>query len=460
MSANAFEGMLSTPEMLAAFGEPAIVQAMLDFEAALARAQAAESVIPAAAADAIAAACRAERIDIAVLVRDARRAGSLAIPLVKQLTTLVAQNDSQAAPWVHWGSTSQDVVDTAMVLATRQALALVDADLCRAIDDLLALAAREGDAPMLARTLMQPASVICLGFKIAGWVAPLIRCRVRLRHAAAEALQIQCGGAVGTLATLGDKGSAVARRAAALLGLRAPPGDHYAAWHTQRDSWVALGCAAAVLTGALGKFARDLSLLAQAEVGEMNEPSAAGRGGSSAMPHKRNPVASMMALAAAVRTPQRAAALLGAMVQEHERGLGNWQAELAEWAGLWTSAHGAVAALAEAAAGLQVDRERMRANIDALHGLVFAEACTVRLAAAIGRPRAQALLEALSQRAANDGLPLQALLRDAVAADAALAAAVPVTDIARLFDPAHAAQTAIARATPWLAALRTQHSTP
>ena len=460
MAGNAFEGLLSTPAMLAAFGEPAIVQAMLDYEAALAQAQADEGVIPAAAAQAIAAACRAERIDIAALVQDARRAGSLAIPLVKQLTQLVAQSDADAAQWVHWGSTSQDVIDSAMVLATRRALALVDADLASLITSLLALAEREGDVPLLARTLMQPASVISLGFKIAGWTAPLLRCRQRLQRAAADALQVQCGGAVGTLATLGEQGPAVARRTAALLGLRAPPADHCAAWHTQRDAWISFGCEVAVLTGALGKFARDLSLLAQAEVGEMNEPSATGRGGSTAMPHKRNPVACMVALAAAQRTPQRAAALLGAMVQEHERGLGNWQAELAEWAGLWTSAHGAVAALAEAAPGLQVNRHRMRANIDALQGLVFAEACTARLAAVIGKPRAQALLEALSQRAVGEARPLQGLLLQAIAADAALAAAVPAADIERLFDPTIAVQTAIARATPWLAALRHQHHAP
>ena len=445
--------------MLATFGEPAVVQAMLDFEAALAQAEADEGVIPAAAARAIAQACRVERIDVAALVQAGSRAGSLAIPLVKQLTAVVAQSDAEAATWVHWGSTSQDVIDSAMVLATRRALALVDADLQTLIGALLALAERDGDAPLLARTLMQPASVISLGFKIAGWVAPLLRCRQRLHRAAQEALQIQCGGAVGTLATLGDRGPAVARRAAALLGLRAPPDDHYAAWHTQRDAWVAFGCELAVLVGVCAKFARDLSLLAQAEVGELNEPGGAGRGGSTAMPHKRNPVASMITLAAAQRTPQRAAALLGAMAQEHERGLGNWQAELAEWAGLWTSAHGALAALAEAAAGLQVNRARMRANIDALQGLVFAEACATRLAAVIGKPRAQALLEALSRTAVEQQRPLQALVSEAIAADATLAGAVTVVEIESLFDPVAAAQTAIGRATPWLAALRTQHTT-
>ena len=453
MPGNPFDAMLSTPAMQAVFDTPAIVEAMLDFEAALAQAEALEGVIPTSAAQCIAAACRVDSIDLEACVADGRRAGSLAIPLVKQLTRRVAERDEAAAGWVHWGSTSQDVIDTAMVLATRRALGLVDADLRRLTTALLALAEREGDAPLLARTLMQPASVISLGFKIAGWVAPLLRCGVRLQRAAGEALRLQCGGAVGTLATLGDAGPAVARRMAALLGLPTSPDDRHPAWHTQRDAWVAFGCDLAVLGGVCAKFARDLSLLAQAEIGEMNEPAAPGKGGSSAMPHKRNPVACLQALGAAGRTPQRAAALLGAMAQEHERGLGNWQAELAEWVGLWTGVHGALAALAEAAEGLEVNRLRMRANIDALQGLVYTEACATRLAAVIGRPRAQALLERLSPRVAAESRPLQALLLEAIADDPTLAASIPPADIAPLFDPDAAAQVAIARATPWLAAL-------
>ena len=453
MPGNPFEAMLSTPAMQAVFDAPAIAQAMLDFEAALAQAEALEGVMPTAAAQRIAAACRVDSIDLEAWVGESRRAGSLAIPLVKQLTRRVAERDEAAASWVHWGSTSQDVIDTAMVLATRRALALVDADLQRLAAALLALAEREGDAPLLARTLMQPASVIALGFKIAGWVAPLLRCRKRLQRAAGEALCLQFGGAVGTLATLGDAGPAVARRVAALLGLPTSPGEPHHAWHTQRDAWVAFGCEVAVLGGVCAKFARDLSLMAQAEVGEMNEPAAPGKGGSSAMPHKRNPVACLQALAAAERTPQRAASMLGAMAQEHERGLGNWQAELAEWVGLWTGVHAALAALAEAAEGLRVDRQRMRANIDALQGLVFAEACTARLAAVIGRPRAQALLEQLSARVTAVGRPLQALLLEAIAQDSELAASLSPADIAPLFDPTVAAQRAIACATPWLAAL-------
>ena len=416
MTALIFDQFLSTPEIGAVFADAAIVQGMLDFEAALAHAQAAEGVIPAHVAPLIAQACRVERFVLGGLITAGSVAGTLAIPLVKRLTAEVAASDAEAAGYVHWGSTSQDVIDTAMVLATRRALALIDARLGDLINAIRALAQRDGDAPMLGRTLLQPALVISFGFKLVGWAAPLLRCRQRLRVAAEHALKLQLGGAVGTLSVMGDKGPAVAQRMASTLGLGLAPGN----WHTQRDEWVALGCEVGVLCGVLGKIAKDMSLLAQAEVGELAEPSGAGRGGSSAMPHKRNPVASMIALAAAMRAPHRVAALLATMPQEHERGLGNWQAELAEWPGLFMSAHGAVHALADAAAGLTVDTARMRRNIDALQGLVFAEGVAMLLATHIGKSRAHALLEAWSAQAVGERMHLLNVALAAVAADAEL----------------------------------------
>lgn len=450
MSASAFEGFLSTPQMLAVFGEQSVVQAMMDFEAALARAEAAVGLIPKEAATAIAGVCRAELYDVPALIGASGRAGSLAIPLVKRLTETVALFDKEAAQVVHWGGTSQDVIDTGMVIVTRRALALVDRDLSSLIASLLALAEAHGDAPLMGRTLMQPASVVSFGFKVMAWVAPLVRSQQRLHEAAARALQLQFGGAVGTLATLGEQGPAVAQHMAQQL--RLPPWQ--GAWHTQRDDWVALGCEVGVLVGALAKFARDLSLMSQGEIGELAEPSGAGRGGSTALPHKRNPVSSMVALAAAQRTPHRVSALLGAMAQEHERGLGNWQAELAEWAGLFISAHGAVHALAEAASGLQVFPQRMRGHIDALQGLVSAEACVTRLAGILGKPAAQALLETLSHRVMSEGRPLRELVLEAVAADERLRNAVPTADIDRLFDPDVAALPARARTQEQLARLK------
>jgi len=449
MTASAFEGFLSTPPMLAAFDAASLLQAMLDFEAALANAQAAEGVIPQAAASAIAGACKVDLHDTQAIVAASGAAGSLAIPLVKALTQAVARADPQAAGYVHWGSTSQDVIDTGMVLVERRALALIDRDLGRLIAGLLQLARQHGDSPVLARTLLQPAQVVSFGFKLVAWVAPLVRTRERLRLAGKAALQLQLGGAVGTLAVMGDKGPPVARRMAEALQLKLAPGN----WHTQRDEAAALACELGILSGALGKIARDISLMSQGEIGETAEPSGDGRGGSSAMPHKRNPVASMVALAASMRTPHRVAAILGAMAQEHERGLGNWQAELAETAGLYVSVHGGLAALADIASGLQVDGGRMLSNIDALKGLVFAEAVSMHFAHKLGKSNAHALLERLSQAVVRDGTHLRDLVLDALKTDTALSGQFETQQVAALFDAQHAAQRAITVARPQLDAL-------
>jgi len=406
MSASIFERTLASAAMADVFVDRAIVAAMLDFEGALAEAEGAEGVIPAGAVAPIAAAC-SDPLDVDALVAEARRAGSLAIPLVKRLTAKVATRDAAAAGYVHHGATSQDVIDTAMVLVTKKALALIDADLERLSGSLLALARTHVATPMLARTLMQPAQVISFGFKIVAWLAPLVRARERLGRAQAAALRLQLGGAVGTLASLGAKGPAVATRLATRLGVAPAEG----AWHVQRDDWVALGCEVAVLCGSLGKIGADVALLAQAEVGEVAEPSGAGRGGSSAMPQKKNPVAAMTAIAAALRAPHHAAALLAAMAPAHERGLGEWQAELAELPSLFLAAHGALAALAEAFDGLEVTAGRMRDNIERQRGTIFAEAAAALLVGSLGKAKAHEMLATLLARAASEGSDLRSLLR-------------------------------------------------
>ena len=433
-----FDRFLSTQEAVQGFGAAALIQHMLDVEAALAKAQAGEGIVPASAAASIAAACRAETFDAQRIVADAAVAGTVLIPLVKALTAEVAKHDTKAAAWVHWGSTSQDVIDTAMVLATRASLARIDIGLERTIAALTALARTHRDTPMLARTLLQPAQVISVGFKLLAWIAPLVRARRRLQDAAQAALQLQLGGAVGTLSTLGDLGAAVVRRVAAELGLRVPDG----AWHTQRDEWIALGCEVGVLCGSLGKIALDVGLLAQAEVGEMAEPSGGGRGGSSAMPHKRNPVGSMIVRAVALRTPQRVATLLAAMPQEHERALGSWQAELADWPQLMLGAEGAVHALADVAAGLSIDAARMRANIEALNGLVFAEAASTLFAGALGKSAAHALLDTLARRCVAERRPLLALAQEARSAEPALTSAIDAQALDQAFDVELAARRA------------------
>jgi 3-carboxy-cis,cis-muconate cycloisomerase len=449
MSTLVFESFLSTPEMIEVFSETAVVQAMLDFEAALSGAQSDEGVIPAAAGPAITGVCKAELFDLPAIVGASSRAGSLAIPLVKKLTETVALFDADAAGYVHWGSTSQDVIDTAMVISIRRALALIDRDLTTLIAGLLTLAQRHRDAPVLGRTLLQPAQVVSVGFKLVGWIAPLVRAQQRLRVAGAAALRLQLGGAVGTLAVMGDKAPAVVRRVAQALQLAAAP----AAWHTQRDELASLACEVGVLTGTLGKIAKDVSLMAQGEIGELAEPSGSGRGGSSAMPHKRNPVAAMVALAAALRVPHRVSAVLASMAQEHERGLGNWQAELAENAGLFIAAHGAMKALADVASGLQVDTQRMLRNIDALQGLVFAEAVAILFARRIGKARAHGLLEQLSQQAIASGRHLRELTLEACAGDDTLRGHFSAQEVTALFEPADAARHAGSIAAPQIESL-------
>lgn len=234
------------------------------------------------------------------------------------------------------------------------------------------------------------------------------------------------------------------------LGLKAAD----AAWHTQRDELMRLGMEMAVLTGSLGKLATDLSLMAQGEIAELAEPSGNGRGGSSAMPHKRNPVSAMIALAAANRAPQHAAALLAAMGQQHERGLGNWQAELAEWPALFLGAHGALKALNEAFAGLMVDTSRMRRNIDAMQGLVFAEAASIYLAGVIGRPNAHALLEKLTRQTVATQAQLADVLTAAVKEDAQLGERIDIPTLQSLFDPVQATGTAQALARQHLQVLQ------
>ena len=357
-----FEGFLCTPETLEAFGERNFIAAMLRFEASLARAQAAVGLIPESAAQSIIGTCKVDLFDTAKIVRESARAGSLAIPMVKSLKETVALFNPDAVAHVHFGCTSQDAIDTAMAMVTREALDLIAADTHKCVHALLNLAELHPLTPILARTLMQPASVTSFGFKCVAWAAPLVRSLQRLRTAMPHALKLQLGGTVGTLATMNGKGAQISELMAHDLRLTMPT----MSWHTQRDEWIALGCELGLLTGSLGKIAKDIVLMSQAEVGEVAEPSEAGRGGPSNMPYKHNPVACMVAIAASQRVPQRVAALLAVMPQEHERAAGAWQAELAEWPQLVISAHGSARALAQALPDLRVNATRMLANLDAV----------------------------------------------------------------------------------------------
>ncbi len=421
--------MFSTSAMQEVFSAQACVQRMLDFEAALARAQARVGVIPVSAAPAITAGCVVANIDLPALAGAAAAAGNLAIPLVRQLTAAVARNDREAAKYVHWGATSQDAIDTGLVLQLRAALDLIDIDLAGLGDALAVLARQHIATPVVGRTWMQHALPITFGLKAAGWLDAMHRHQERLAALRPRLLALQFGGAAGTLASLGDQGLPVAQALADELKLALPD----APWHTQRDRVAEFACTLGMLTGSLGKMARDISLHMQTDVAEAAEPAAAGRGGSSSMPHKRNPVACAAVLANAARVPALVATMLSGMVQEHERALGGWQAEWDTLPEIGQLTAGALRQMREVASGLSVDAQRMRANLDATHGQIMAEAVTLALGAKMGRMAAYQLVEAACRRAAQSGQHL----REALAADPAISAELPAARIEQLLDPSN-----------------------
>jgi 3-carboxy-cis,cis-muconate cycloisomerase len=410
------------------FSDHARIQSMLDFEAALARAEARVGVIPASAAAPIAAKCQAKLFDFKALADSATQAGNLAIPLVKQLTATVAAGDKEAARFVHWGATSQDAIDTGFVLQARRALELTAGELERFSDILARLAQQHRATSAAGRTWMQQALPTTLGLRAAGWLDAVGRHRVRLAETRSRALVLQFGGAVGTLAALGNEGMQVAKALAEELKLSLPA----LSWHAHRDRVAEIATTLGLCAGTLGKIARDLSLQAQTEVAEMFEPAGPGRGGSSTMPHKRNPVTAAVVLAAAIRVPALVSTMLAAMVQEQERGLGGWHAEwetLPEIIGL---AAGALHHLVNTVEHLDINAEQMRANLEITHGLIFAEAVQMVLAGPMGREPAHELVEAACKKAQEQ----KRHLRDVLTKDPTITKHLNKKELERLFDPA------------------------
>jgi 3-carboxy-cis,cis-muconate cycloisomerase len=402
----------------AALSDERYLAAMARFEAALAIASARAGLTPASHAQRIAQVCQGAKFDAAALARQARAASTLAIPFVKGLTSKVASASAEAARHVHFGATSQDVLDTATALCLKEASGRL-CELVVAVGDAAAsLAQRHAGTPMLARTLLQPATPVPFGWKAAMWLAPLARAYPRFREAVAAACVLQLGGAAGTLAAFGDKGLEVARETAAELGL-----ESALTWHSARDGFARLGSELAILTGLAAKIARDVSLLMQAEVGEASEPAAAGRGVSSSMPHKRNPAGSLLALEAAARAPALAATLLGELSPEHERGLGQWQSQWLTLRSLACAAGSALAAVSEVLQGLEVDEQAMRENLENTRGLAYSEAVSLRLS----RP----LAERLCEQAAREGRQLLEVMRS----DPQAMKLLSEEELGALFDP-------------------------
>src|SRR5580700_8458804 len=419
--------MLSSAAMRAVCDDVACLQHMLDFEAALARAEAATGVIPASASDAIAKACKAGAFDLGALAEAATRSGNLAIPLVKALTAEVARTDKDAARYVHWGATSQDVIDTAAMLTLRAGIDALLSDIDRAIAGFARLAQQHRKTAVVARTWLQHALPMPFGLKLAEYAAALHRSRGRLLHLKRHALALQFGGAAGTLAALGDQGWKVAEKLSEILQLPLPE----APWHSHRDRIADAASVLAIIAGTCGKIARDVQLMMQTDVAEAFEPSGEGRGGSSTMPHKRNPVAAASALAAATMAPNLAATIFAAQVGDHERSAGPWHAEWPTLPSLLLVTSGALAATVDIAEGLEVDAARMRSNLDATGGLIMAEAVAFALAEKIGKSDAHHLVEAASRQAVAG----KKHLREVLAENPKVTAHLSADQLAKLLEP-------------------------
>ncbi len=386
--------------MLVTVSDRAWVQAMLDVEAALAHAESRIGIIPEAAADGIATHCRVDEFDVAQLGRAAVRSANPVIPLVNALRAAVSQ---EAAPYVHHGATSQDILDTAMMLIARRGLDLILADLEHAAAAAATLADLHRATVMAARTLLQQALPTTFGVKVAGWLVAIVEARSELVRVRRTRLAVQFGGAAGTMAALSDRGLDVARELAVELDLAEPT----VPWHTARARVVEMATALGVAAGVAGKVAIDVVLLAQTEVGEVSERATAGRGTSSTLPQKHNPVDAVEILAAVRGINAQVAVLLGAMVQEHERAAGGWQAE---WPALAETLR--LAGGAALLAGLQVDPERMRRNLDLSGRVIMAEHVVMMLGERIDRVMARALVDAAVSTATSSGRAFKDVVRE------------------------------------------------
>jgi 3-carboxy-cis,cis-muconate cycloisomerase len=421
-----FGTLFGTDEMRGIFGDRALVQKMLEVEVALARAEARLGIIPEAAAQAIAAAASIDRIDLEALGESTRHVGYPVLGLTKAIARAAG---ADVGRYVHWGATTQDILDTALILQIRDGLDVVERDL-RTLAAALAEKAQAHRATVMAgRTHLQHALPVTFGYKCAVWLAPLADHLARLEELRRRVLVVEFGGAVGTLASLGEKGRAVTEALASALGLAAP----VAPWHVSRERPAETAAFLALVSGSLAKLATDIVLLMQSEVAEVLEPHATGRGGSSTMPQKRNPIAGEYIIAAARGVHALLPLLFAAMAQDQERASGPWQSEPLALPQIFVLTAGALAHGVTLAKGMTVDAARMRANLATTEGLIMAEAFMMALAERVGRDAAHHLVE----KASNAARAAQRPLVEMLAADAEVAKHLDGAALARLADPAH-----------------------
>ncbi|WP_019458796.1 3-carboxy-cis,cis-muconate cycloisomerase [Acinetobacter sp. GG2] len=374
------------------FSDSSLIKYMIEVEVALAQAQAQVGVIPQNAANTITQVAEQaiEKFDFSALAVATGLAGNIAIPFVKQLTAIVKDVDEDASRYVHWGATSQDILDTACILQCRDALNIVEAQLQHCYATALQQAKQYRYQVMIGRTWLQQALPITLGHKLARWASAFKRDLDRINAMKSRVFTAQLGGAVGSLASLQDQGSSVVSAFAKKLNLTVPTST----WHGERDRIVEIASVLGMIVGNTGKMARDWSLMMQTEIAELFEPTAKGRGGSSTMPHKRNPVAAASVLAAANRVPALMSSIYQSMVQEHERSLGAWHAEWLAVPEIFQLCAGALSRTGEVLQGFEVNTEHMQQNLECTKGLIMAEAVMMALAPKIGRLNAHHVVEA------------------------------------------------------------------
>ena len=411
--------------MRAVFDETAYFQRMLDVEAALARVQGRMGIIPPEAAETIVAAAKIENLSIDDLAASARNVGYPVVGLVSGLSKAAGE----AGGWTHWGATTQDIMDTATVLQVRTGLDLIETELRAILTALVGQANTHRNTVMAGRTHLQQALPVTFGLKCAIWAMPFLSHLDRLKQLRARVQMVEFAGAAGTLASLGDQGIAIMEALAAELGLSAP----LAPWHVCRDALAEAVSLLGLISGTLAKIATDIILLAQTEVGEVAEPYVAGRGASSTMPQKRNPIASEYILAASRMVQGLVPVMQGAMAQDHERATGPWQAEALVLPQAFVLTHGALLHTKAIAEGMVVDAGRMRANLNITQGLIVSEAVMMGLAPVMGRGEAHHVVK----HACDVALTQKISLAGALERDPAVSSRLDRAAIEKLIDPAN-----------------------
>jgi 3-carboxy-cis,cis-muconate cycloisomerase len=390
------------------FSDKEMIGAMLRFEAALAEAQGAVGIMPIPSVLSIKNCCKTSSLNIIAIKNNIKQSGNAAIPLVKELTQIVKKHDAEAAKYVHLGATSQDVIDTAMVLQLQKTFIILEKDIKTLQKHLINLTKTHRQTVMVGRTLLQQARPITFGLKTAYWLDGISRSLERLQDCKKRILVLQLGGAAGSLAGMNGKGLEVAGKMSQILKLNTPS----VSWHTQRDNMAEVATTLGIFMGTMGKIAKDITLLMQTEVSEVFEGAAEGKGGSSTMPHKRNPVTATAIIANANRVPALVSTMLSAMGQEHERSAGFWHSEWAVLPDIVKLTAGALENCIDLIKNLEVDKDKMLQNIEATQGLIYAENISLALASHIGKGDAHHLVEQACKKAVTENTHLKDILAE------------------------------------------------